>query len=81
MLGGYNNHLAIGAWENMRKIASNLKFGLKFETDNVRQRSCVGEIAPSVARPTLTHKEGEVRRHANERKERVYHDPNQQTRK
>jgi hypothetical protein len=41
----------------MEKIASNLKVGLKFETDNVRQRGRVGEIAPSVARPTLTHKQ------------------------
>jgi hypothetical protein len=39
------------------KIANNLQVGLKFETDNVRQRSCVGETVPTVARPTLTHQE------------------------
>ena len=42
----------------MGKLQADLRLKrleLKFETDNVRQRGCVGEIVPTVARPTLTH--------------------------
>jgi len=51
------------------KLQTDLRLELKFQTDNVRQRSCVGETVPTVARPTLTHnnekKEGDkhVRNH------------------
>jgi hypothetical protein len=38
------------------KLQADLRLELKFEADSVRQRSCVGEIVPTVARPTLTHK-------------------------
>jgi hypothetical protein len=39
------------------KLSAYLRLELKSSTDNVRQRGCVGDIMPSVARPTLTHKQ------------------------
>jgi hypothetical protein len=36
------------------KLQGDLRLELKSETDNVRQRGCVGEIVPTV---TLTHKQ------------------------
>ena len=58
----------------MGKLQTDLRLELKSETDSVRQRGCVGDIMPSVARPTLTHKQ--------RRKEGDYHDgcQNKQTR-
>jgi hypothetical protein len=43
----------------MEKIASNLKVGLKFETDNVRQRwlFCGRDCVNRRPLPTLTHKQ------------------------
>jgi hypothetical protein len=40
----------------MGKLQAVSQDELKFETENVRQRGCVGETVPTVARPTLTQK-------------------------